>query len=224
MLVLIFEGQCSVKHNAQLFFSWKFFLLEYFTFWEFHLCIQCILIIFSTLFLTSPTSTLQSPYGFPSLSLKKLVSLISAAHILRCGAFYWNLIGIPDATPLKPDVFSPRNDHWSIAPQLGVEVPEPLPSPCWNANWFDVVQVLWSCWESMSKYNTPVTSRRHCFCLVLPDHYTQGRHQSVTDWLALLDPHYLHLPFTFASISSIWIWLKWCRNSDQTVRMEQNGG
>lgn len=142
-----------------------------------------------------PSSLLLSNFTLKTKT-KKLASLISAAHILRCGAFYWSLIDIPGAAPLKPDFFFPRNDQQSIAPQLGLEVPEPL--PCWDTDWFDIVPVLCSCWESM-RTKLMLCPEDTVSACSSPDHYTQRRYQWLTDWSCLthITSCFHHLHFNY---------------------------
>lgn len=63
--------------------------------------------------------------------------------------YWWNMINLPEATPLKknPSQTNQQNHSFrqqlSIAPQLMVGACKTLPTPCWKVDWLDCVQVLY---------------------------------------------------------------------------------
>lgn len=97
----------------------------------------------------------------------KPINFISAAYILlHVGPSFgswsaWHSLSL-------------RCHRLSLAPSLEVGTQESLPTPCCNADWTDLVQVLPRPPQLLCAHGcrSLVTPRTHCFTLVLPDFWS----------------------------------------------------
>ena len=66
-------------------------------------------------------------------------SSLCCSYTHRGGAIRWNMVSLPGTLPLKETDFPFPESHQLSAEGRGSE---PLPTPCWNADRLDLVQVV----------------------------------------------------------------------------------